>query len=281
VGYTKLFESIVRSSVWDLDSDTTKVWVTMMALANADGVVESSIPGLAHESRVPLAKTEAALTTFLSPDSYSSSPEYEGRRIEQADGGWRLLNYDKYAEKLSKEEQREKARVRKARQRGRDVSRDVTRCHAPSRDVTDVTTPDQTRPDQTRPDATAPRDPTTPTPTTYQDDCRELERRRTAKPDKEPKPPPYPSEVACTECDSGPMQLRPSKFADGCGWYYRCIVCDATRDAEAVEKRRAYLAKGKGQQQELPPPRCAGCSEPALPGGEFCAKCKAISEGRA
>jgi hypothetical protein len=134
-GYTKLFESIVRSSVWDLDSDTTKVWVTMMALADRDGVVEASVPGLAHEARVPLAKTQQALDLFLSPDPYSRTPDHEGRRIVVVRGGWRLLNHAYYRGLMSQEDQREKTRERvrrhreKKKQGDQDVTPDVTLCN--------------------------------------------------------------------------------------------------------------------------------------------------------
>jgi hypothetical protein len=88
--------SIVRSTVWDLDADIRCVWITMLVLANRDGVVESSVPGLAHESRVPLERAQAAVDVFLAPDPYSRTKEHEGRRIEPVDGGWRLLNHAQY-----------------------------------------------------------------------------------------------------------------------------------------------------------------------------------------
>jgi hypothetical protein len=106
-GYTKLFNSILGSTIWREDPITKVAWITMLAMADCDGVVEASIPGLAHFAGVTLADTEAAVQKLLSPDPYSRSPEYDGRRIEPVDGGWRLLNHDKYREKLSKEDMRD------------------------------------------------------------------------------------------------------------------------------------------------------------------------------
>src|ERR1017187_3841638 len=121
--YTKLFHSILSSTIWREDLPTKVVWVTMLALANQDGDVEASVPGLAHLAGVTVEQAEAALTKLLSPDQYSRSPEHEGRRLEAIEGGWRLLNHAKYRDKMSAEDIREQARIRQ--QRRRDKLRDV------------------------------------------------------------------------------------------------------------------------------------------------------------
>lgn len=128
-GYTKLFNSLISSTVWREDLPTKVVWVTMLAMADQDGIVEASVPGLAHFAGVTVQEAEIALKKFLSPDPYSRSPENEGRRIEPVDGGWRLLNHYKYRFKMSKEDIRDKNRVRQQKHRerrsvtqGRDAS---------------------------------------------------------------------------------------------------------------------------------------------------------------
>lgn len=114
-GYTKLFGSILGSTIWREDPATKVVWVTMMAMADQDGIVEASVPGLAHLAGVTVEETESAVAKFLSPDPHSRSPENEGRRIEPVDGGWRLLNHSKYREKMSLDDIRERARIRQQR----------------------------------------------------------------------------------------------------------------------------------------------------------------------
>lgn len=118
-GFVKLFGSILGSTIWREDPATKVVWITLLALADQDGIVESSIPGLANYAGVGIAETETALQKFQSPDPYSRTPEHEGRRIEPMDGGWRILNHDKYRRKMSPEEQREKAAIRQQRHRDR------------------------------------------------------------------------------------------------------------------------------------------------------------------
>jgi hypothetical protein len=129
-GFTKLHGSILTSTIWREDPVTKVVWITLLAMADQDGTVEASIPGLAAIANVSIEQTEEAMQKFDSPDRYSRSPESEGRRIAPIDGGWRLLNYDKYREKLSKEDLKERARKRQQKHRDRAavVMQNVTTC---------------------------------------------------------------------------------------------------------------------------------------------------------
>jgi hypothetical protein len=117
VGYTKLFGSIIYSTIWREPDAVRLVWITMLAMAGRDGVVEASVPGLADAARVKLADCEKALKCLKSPDPYSRSQEHQGRRIEVVDGGWRILNHGKYRAKLGAENKREANRVRQERHR--------------------------------------------------------------------------------------------------------------------------------------------------------------------
>lgn len=117
-----MFGLILDSSVWDTPPPVTKVWVTMMAMADRDGKVHASIPGLAIRARVSRRIAEKALSLFLSPDPDSRTPDAQGRRIEAIDGGWRLLNHSKYREMDSVADRREKTaeRVRRHREKKRN-----------------------------------------------------------------------------------------------------------------------------------------------------------------
>jgi hypothetical protein len=95
-GYTKLFGSIVASTIWREDDKTRIVWITLLALSDKDGYVAGSIPGLADLARVSIAECEQALEKLQQPDKYSRSPEHDGRRIEAVEGGWFILNRVKY-----------------------------------------------------------------------------------------------------------------------------------------------------------------------------------------
>lgn len=118
-GYTKLFSSILASTIWRETNETRIVFITMLALANADGVVEASVPGLADLARVNLSACEEALQALQQPDPYSRTKDHDGRRIEPVDGGWLLLNHSRYRERVNTEERREYLRVKKQESRAR------------------------------------------------------------------------------------------------------------------------------------------------------------------
>ena len=118
-GYAKLFETIIHSTIWGEPDNVRLVWITMLAMADKFGVVEASIPGLADAARVKLDQCEEALERLMAPDKYSRTKDFEGRRIEEIDGGWIVLNFEKYRMKKSQEEQREKWRRNKRKQRAR------------------------------------------------------------------------------------------------------------------------------------------------------------------
>lgn len=95
-GYVKLYSTIITSSIWLESHATLRVWITMLTLADRRGEVSGSIGGLAHIANVTREECVAALELFMSPDPDSRTPEHEGRRIEKIDGGWLVLNAEKY-----------------------------------------------------------------------------------------------------------------------------------------------------------------------------------------
>lgn len=135
MAYVKLFADILASTIW-AESDTTRiVWITMLAMADRDGVVLGSCPGLAHFARVGPDDCSKALAVLSSPDPDSRTKDFDGRRIQAIDGGWLVLNYETHRDRATLEERREKDRLRQERKRRRDAAK-------PSRDVTKITPSD-------------------------------------------------------------------------------------------------------------------------------------------
>lgn len=81
----------------------------MLALADGEGYVGASVGGLAHVCRVGRADCERALEILMSPDPDSRTGRHEGRRVEKADRGWRILNYRAYRERRAEDETGEEA----------------------------------------------------------------------------------------------------------------------------------------------------------------------------
>lgn len=117
MGYTKLFSSIVASTIWREDIATKVLWVTMLAMKNERHIVEGSVPGLAHLAGVSMEECEASLGKLIAPDPYSRNQDHQGRRIEAVDGGWLILNGEYYRKKMSQDERREYQRIKQAQYR--------------------------------------------------------------------------------------------------------------------------------------------------------------------
>ncbi len=132
--FTKLMSSITASTVWQEDSDTRVVWVTMLAMCDRLGRVHASVPGLAHIARVPLEICRRALAKFLAPDPDSRTKDHEGRRIEEIDGGWHLLNYTKHRDTKDYQailaSKRKYINARRARERVDNVDTNVDKSRA-------------------------------------------------------------------------------------------------------------------------------------------------------
>lgn len=120
-GFTKLWSSITDSSIWFEPNEVRLTWITMLAMADAKGFVSASILGLANRARVDLESCKEALSRLSSPDPHSRTKDNEGRRIEEVDGGWMILNYTKYREERSKEDR--KTYMRRYMQEKRDKKR--------------------------------------------------------------------------------------------------------------------------------------------------------------
>ena len=153
--YTKLFSSIIHSSVWQLDRHVKLTWVTMLAMKDRDGIVEASVPGLASAAGVSLPEAEQALAILRAPDPHSRTETDEGRRVRKVEGGWLVINHDLYNDRSSVEDYRAKNAARQARLRAARAARSaataesnatsngvtlhVAPCRAVSRQVTPST----------------------------------------------------------------------------------------------------------------------------------------------
>ena len=91
MGFTKLFSSIVTSSIWSEDDKTRIMWITMLAMADAQGRVDGAVPGMADMARMSVADAEEAIGKLCGPDPYSRTADHEGRRLRAIPGGWEVL----------------------------------------------------------------------------------------------------------------------------------------------------------------------------------------------
>jgi hypothetical protein len=116
-GFVKLYGSITTSSVWSESKETRLLWITMLAMADGDGKVDASVPGLARTANISLGECESALAVLQGPDPYSRTKELDGRRIDPVDGGWLILNHQKYRDMRTETQIQTAERVKRHRER--------------------------------------------------------------------------------------------------------------------------------------------------------------------
>lgn len=104
--YTKLFDTILDSTVWQQPLHIKVVWITLLAKKDRDGRVWCSIPGLARCAGVTLDQVQEALECFKATDELSTTTAFEGRRIQAMEGGWVILNATKYDDMCGAEDRR-------------------------------------------------------------------------------------------------------------------------------------------------------------------------------
>ena len=101
--FTPLFPSMFTSSRWVQSDHIGKlVLVTLLGNKDKDGFVSVSLPGLAHQAGCTVEEAKKWIEVFKSPDPLSRSKQWEGRTIEELDGGFRFLNNSKYIERAKR-----------------------------------------------------------------------------------------------------------------------------------------------------------------------------------
>jgi hypothetical protein len=133
--YNKLFTKILDSSIWLAPDPHRLVWITLIATMDRHGIAQfACAENLALRARVDLEETRKAILAFESPDPFGPHQEYEGRRIERIDGGWLVLNAEKYREIVSAAVAAEKnrERVRRHRESRKAACNDLKRSVTPS-----------------------------------------------------------------------------------------------------------------------------------------------------
>lgn len=102
MGFSKLDENFIESSLKRHGCLAVDVFTSLLSKAGADGIARVSIPFLAtntwHENgeQCKVEEIDAVIKILESPDPYSRSINNEGRRIRRVDGGYEIINYLKY-----------------------------------------------------------------------------------------------------------------------------------------------------------------------------------------
>lgn len=108
MAFTKLDDGIVFSSIMGEDDSVFRVWIILLATCKQDGVSRISPVFLSTITKKPPEEIIRCLDILKNPDICSRSKNDEGRRIELVDGGFKIINYEKYRESSKTDYLREK-----------------------------------------------------------------------------------------------------------------------------------------------------------------------------
>ncbi len=130
--YGKIFEQMYDGTL-SADWKAMIVFQQLIVLADSTGVVDYTPPALCRRTGIPLDIIEHGLEKLQEPDPYSRSSEESGKRISLIDDhrpwGWYIVNYDHYKMLASREDRREKDRLRKQKTRAKSLNeKDVHSC---------------------------------------------------------------------------------------------------------------------------------------------------------
>lgn len=134
VSFTKLHQAVIHSSIWSEPDHVRIVWITMLAMANSDGMVEASIGGLARAANVSRDRCEEALAVLMGPDP-DSRDGTTGERVQQVPGGFFIINYADYRDVQTPQQVQAAKRARAYRDKKR-ASRTITQHSGPQPAVT-------------------------------------------------------------------------------------------------------------------------------------------------
>jgi hypothetical protein len=139
--YNKLFTKILDSSIWLEPTATRIVWLTFIAAMDESGFAQfASVGNVAHRARVTLIEAQEAIVALEGPDTESSDPDNDGRRLERVPGGWLILNAEKHRAMVTKAliQEQTRLRVKRHRERKRSSNASVTTSEAIARSEADT-----------------------------------------------------------------------------------------------------------------------------------------------
>lgn len=107
--WTPLWSQVVDSSLWEEKPSVRVLFMTMLALKDADHIVRYDAFKLHKKAHLSAVDTLEALKVLSSPDERRQEfpQEHDGRRIQECEQGWLILNGEKYREMIQKMKVRE------------------------------------------------------------------------------------------------------------------------------------------------------------------------------
>lgn len=122
--YGKIFESIYDGTI-AVDWKAMVVFQQLIVLCDSQGVIDMTPCAISRRTNIPLDIIKDGLDFLSQPDEHSRSKAHDGKRIilisDERDWGWQIVNHKYYRDLASREDKREKDRVRIADKRAQVV----------------------------------------------------------------------------------------------------------------------------------------------------------------
>lgn len=137
--YTKIYQCLLDSSVWQQQDSTRVVWITLLLMMDEDGVVRmGSVAALARRANVTEAAARVAVKFLEAPDPDAKDQEDQGVRLQRLNGGWLVVKGEQYRQMKTRQDVREQNRQRKQKQRAREKEYQLQFCQRDERDICDI-----------------------------------------------------------------------------------------------------------------------------------------------
>lgn len=102
--WSPLWSQIVNSSLWREPYHVRILFTSMLAVKDRNFIVYGDSFKLSDIAKITEEEAIDGLRVLSSPDTKRIAPqEYEGRRIRAVEGGWLILNAQKYRDMVRRE----------------------------------------------------------------------------------------------------------------------------------------------------------------------------------
>lgn len=102
MAYGKVWVSMFDGSLVETRWEAVVTFMLLITFADKDGIVDMTPKSLSNRTTIPIEIIEKGLKALSQPDKNSRTDDSDGRRIdrldEHRDWGWRIVNYEKYAQ---------------------------------------------------------------------------------------------------------------------------------------------------------------------------------------
>ncbi len=89
----------------------------------------STADGLSRMANLSIDEVKSAVKVLESPDTRATDPqEFDGKRVEKVQGGWKILNHAKYRDEVQREMKRVRDQRAQAAKRERDKLSAARQC---------------------------------------------------------------------------------------------------------------------------------------------------------